>query len=183
MGEGSFKGDLLLAIARCQEGLQDAAKAGAPMTRSFKQLPEHRVRQKRRALQRLARVSPALALSRRALAFAALARLLRAEYPLRPDRRSARALAQVDVVHDARKAASTPAIAARSIPIRSWSSNTLVFGNRSVGLVALYPAINQQRWVLPIHGGVVSQLAVDTARFTSAEATAFSIPSISRTAA
>lgn len=39
--------------------------------------------------------------------------------------------------------------------------NTLVFGNRSVGLVALYPTINQQRWVLPIPGGVVSELAVE----------------------
>lgn len=39
--------------------------------------------------------------------------------------------------------------------------NTLVFGNRSVGLVALYPTINQQRWVLPIPGGVVSELVVE----------------------
>jgi hypothetical protein len=39
--------------------------------------------------------------------------------------------------------------------------NTLVFGNRSVGLVSLYPAINQQRWVLPIKNGVISELAVD----------------------
>jgi outer membrane protein assembly factor BamB len=39
--------------------------------------------------------------------------------------------------------------------------NTLVFGNRSVGLVSLYPKINQQRWVLPIRGGVVSELATD----------------------
>lgn len=38
---------------------------------------------------------------------------------------------------------------------------TLVFGNRSVGLIALYPTINQQRWVLPIPGGVVSPLSVD----------------------
>src|SRR5258708_4458488 len=35
--------------------------------------------------------------------------------------------------------------------------NTLVFGNRSVGLVSIYPGINQQRWVLPIRGGVVSE--------------------------
>lgn len=39
--------------------------------------------------------------------------------------------------------------------------NTLVFGNRSVGLVSLYPTLNQQRWVLPIKGGVVSELTVD----------------------
>jgi outer membrane protein assembly factor BamB len=39
--------------------------------------------------------------------------------------------------------------------------NALVFGNRSVGLVSLYPKINQQRWALPIPGGVVSELAVD----------------------
>ncbi len=39
--------------------------------------------------------------------------------------------------------------------------NTLVFGNRSVGLVSLYPSLNQQRWALPIQGGVVSELAVD----------------------
>jgi outer membrane protein assembly factor BamB len=39
--------------------------------------------------------------------------------------------------------------------------NTLVFGNRSVGLVSMYPTINQQRWVLPIKNGVMSQLAVD----------------------
>lgn len=38
--------------------------------------------------------------------------------------------------------------------------NTLVFGNQSVGLIALYPMINQQRWVLPVPGGVVSELAV-----------------------
>lgn len=38
---------------------------------------------------------------------------------------------------------------------------TLVFGNRSMGLVALYPTINQQRWALPIPGGVISPLAVD----------------------
>jgi outer membrane protein assembly factor BamB len=39
--------------------------------------------------------------------------------------------------------------------------NTLIFGNQSVGLVALYPKINQQRWVLPIPGGVISELAVE----------------------
>lgn len=39
--------------------------------------------------------------------------------------------------------------------------NTLVFGNRSVGLASIYPGINQQRWVLPIRNGVVSPLSVD----------------------
>lgn len=39
--------------------------------------------------------------------------------------------------------------------------NTLVFGNRSVGLISLYPTINQQRWVLPIRGGVVSELTIE----------------------
>lgn len=39
--------------------------------------------------------------------------------------------------------------------------NTLIFGNRAVGLISLYPALNQQRWVLPIPGGVVSELALD----------------------
>ncbi|MEO5970039.1 MAG: PQQ-binding-like beta-propeller repeat protein [Bdellovibrionia bacterium] len=39
--------------------------------------------------------------------------------------------------------------------------NTLIFGNRSIGLVSLYPTLNQQRWVLPIHGGVVSELTVN----------------------
>ena len=39
--------------------------------------------------------------------------------------------------------------------------NTLVFGNRGVGLVALYPKINAQRWALPIRGGVASPLLVD----------------------
>lgn len=38
--------------------------------------------------------------------------------------------------------------------------NTLVFGNQSVGLVAMYPTLNSQRWVLPISGGVVSELTV-----------------------
>ena len=41
------------------------------------------------------------------------------------------------------------------------ADNTLVFGNRSVGLVSIYPMINQQRWVLPIRNGVISELAVD----------------------
>ena len=41
------------------------------------------------------------------------------------------------------------------------SDNTLVFGNRSVGLVSLYPGVNQQRWVLPIKNGVASELTID----------------------
>ncbi len=39
--------------------------------------------------------------------------------------------------------------------------NTLVFGNQSVGLVALYPTLNQERWVLPIPHGVMSELLAD----------------------
>jgi outer membrane protein assembly factor BamB len=39
--------------------------------------------------------------------------------------------------------------------------DTLVFGNQAVGLVALYPTINQQRWVLPIPNGVMSELTID----------------------
>ena len=39
--------------------------------------------------------------------------------------------------------------------------NTLIFGNRSVGLTAIYPTINQQRWTLPIKGGVVSELTAE----------------------
>ncbi|OFZ05974.1 MAG: hypothetical protein A2070_03250 [Bdellovibrionales bacterium GWC1_52_8] len=39
--------------------------------------------------------------------------------------------------------------------------NTLVFGTRSAGLVSIYPSLNQQRWVLPIQGGVVSELTVE----------------------
>jgi outer membrane protein assembly factor BamB len=41
------------------------------------------------------------------------------------------------------------------------SDNTLIFGNQSVGLIALYPTLNQQRWVLPIPKGVMSELAID----------------------
>ena len=41
------------------------------------------------------------------------------------------------------------------------TENSLIFGNRSVGLIALYPGINQQRWVLPLKDGVVSELGVD----------------------
>ncbi len=40
--------------------------------------------------------------------------------------------------------------------------NTLVFGNRSRGLVSIYPSINQQRWQLPIRGGVVSELIINS---------------------
>ncbi len=39
--------------------------------------------------------------------------------------------------------------------------NAIIFGNRSVGLVSFYPSLNQQRWVLPIRGGVMSELSVD----------------------
>ena len=39
--------------------------------------------------------------------------------------------------------------------------NVLIFGNRHVGLVSMYPIINQTRWVLPIKGGIVSELTVD----------------------
>lgn len=39
--------------------------------------------------------------------------------------------------------------------------NLLVFGNRSMGLVCLYPALNQKKWVLPITGGIVSPLVVE----------------------
>jgi len=38
--------------------------------------------------------------------------------------------------------------------------NTLIFGNRSVGIVSIYPMINQLRWVLPIENGVMSGLTV-----------------------
>jgi outer membrane protein assembly factor BamB len=39
--------------------------------------------------------------------------------------------------------------------------NTLIFGNQSVGVIALYPSLNQRRWVLPIPHGVMSELVVD----------------------
>lgn len=39
--------------------------------------------------------------------------------------------------------------------------NTLIFGNQSVGLVALYPSLNQERWVLPIQHGVMSEVLAD----------------------
>lgn len=41
------------------------------------------------------------------------------------------------------------------------NENTLIFGNRSVGLMSIYPMLNQQRWSLPIRGGVVSEITVD----------------------
>src|SRR4051794_1176417 len=47
------------------------------------------------------------------------------------------------------------------VPPNGPAKGTLVFGNQSVGLVSLYPGLNQQRWVLPIPGGVVSELTVD----------------------
>lgn len=39
--------------------------------------------------------------------------------------------------------------------------DTLIFGNQSTGLIAMYPKLNQQRWVLPIRHGVLSELATD----------------------
>ncbi len=39
--------------------------------------------------------------------------------------------------------------------------NTLVFGNRSIGLISVYPGIQQQRWVLPVPKGVISELTLD----------------------
>jgi outer membrane protein assembly factor BamB len=47
------------------------------------------------------------------------------------------------------------------VPPNGPAEGTLVFGNQSVGLVSIYPGLNQQRWVLPIPGGVISELAVD----------------------
>ncbi len=41
------------------------------------------------------------------------------------------------------------------------NQNTLIFGNRSFGVIAVYPLMNQQRWSLKIRGGVVSELALD----------------------
>ena len=40
------------------------------------------------------------------------------------------------------------------------SDNTLIFGNQTSGLVSLYPHSNQQRWVVPIKDGVLSELAI-----------------------
>lgn len=39
--------------------------------------------------------------------------------------------------------------------------NTLIFGSRSTGLTAIYPNMNQKRWVFSVHGGVVSELTAD----------------------
>ncbi len=39
--------------------------------------------------------------------------------------------------------------------------NTLVFGNQSIGLISIYPILNQTRWTLPIRNGVVSPLTAD----------------------
>jgi len=36
--------------------------------------------------------------------------------------------------------------------------NTLIFGSQSRGLVSLYPETQQLRWVLPVQGGVVSEI-------------------------
>ncbi|HUP56439.1 MAG TPA: PQQ-binding-like beta-propeller repeat protein [Bdellovibrionota bacterium] len=47
------------------------------------------------------------------------------------------------------------------VPPNGPAEGTLVFGNQSVGLVSIYPGLNQQRWVLPIPGGVISELTVD----------------------
>lgn len=39
--------------------------------------------------------------------------------------------------------------------------NTLIFGTQAIGLISLYPTLNQRRWTLPIKGGVTSELAID----------------------
>jgi outer membrane protein assembly factor BamB len=41
------------------------------------------------------------------------------------------------------------------------AENTLIFVNRTTGLVALYPAINQMRWSVAIPGGVPGELTLD----------------------
>ncbi len=41
-----------------------------------------------------------------------------------------------------------------------FHENTLIFGNRSVGLTSIYPLMNQQRWSLAVRNGVVSELAL-----------------------
>src|SRR4051794_24556756 len=38
--------------------------------------------------------------------------------------------------------------------------NTLIFGNQSVGLTAVYPSLLKTRWTVPIKGGVISELSV-----------------------
>ena len=40
------------------------------------------------------------------------------------------------------------------------ADRALIFGNQSMGLVSIYPKSNQQRWVVPIPGGVLSELTV-----------------------
>lgn len=47
------------------------------------------------------------------------------------------------------------------VPPNGPAEGTLVFGNQSVGLISIYPGLNQQRWVLPIPGGVTSEIQVD----------------------
>jgi outer membrane protein assembly factor BamB len=47
------------------------------------------------------------------------------------------------------------------VPPNGPAEGTLIFGNQSVGLISIYPGMNQQRWVLPIQGGVTSELQVD----------------------
>jgi len=41
------------------------------------------------------------------------------------------------------------------------SQNTLIFGNRSFGIKAIYPLMNQERWSFKVGGGVVSELVLD----------------------
>ncbi|MBL7715770.1 MAG: PQQ-binding-like beta-propeller repeat protein [Bdellovibrionales bacterium] len=41
------------------------------------------------------------------------------------------------------------------------AENTLIFGSRTEGLVAVYPKILEVRWTLPIKGGVVSPIVLD----------------------
>lgn len=40
------------------------------------------------------------------------------------------------------------------------SENTLIFGNQSIGLISIYPMMNQVRWILPITDGIHSRVAV-----------------------
>jgi outer membrane protein assembly factor BamB len=39
--------------------------------------------------------------------------------------------------------------------------NTLIFGNASTGVVALYPGLLRVRWTFPVGNGVISELVVD----------------------
>jgi outer membrane protein assembly factor BamB len=59
--------------------------------------------------------------------------------------------------------------------------NTLVFGNQSVGVVALYLETNQVRWVLPIENGVLSPLTLheDNAYFVGGDGHLYSVKLIS----